>query len=273
MKSASNALYLTLGYLDPSISAGGEYSAATDGWALGITILVALTSRSPLKVFEDCEDEFNDDFDAIDAVELAGAEVDWPPHMATAIKDLVRSAQSGLCHTSNRRRMAVADALAALTRLAGEGESSGSSAVESPAVLSNGGARSKASPSPDQPYEPTPLSMQVRETRKGGGAQKRIQDNMLLAFGNLMPRLDAIYATSAAVAPEGFEERINFWHIACGMPSELRGRLHLLRVWANAARHHDAERWRRDGPRSEAAASQLLAAVETALGVLPVLKR
>ena len=270
MKSASNALYLTMGYLDPSISAGREYSAATDGWALGITMLVALTSRSPLNIFESCEDDFEDDFEAIDAQELADAEAGWPTHVATAIKEIVRTAQKGLCHNSNRKRLAVANALATLQRLANEGESSGSSSVlvESPAISSDGGAHSKKPSSSAQPYEPTPLSMQVRETRKGGDAQKGIQDNMLLAFSNLMPRVDAIYAASAAVAPESFEERINFWHRECGMRSEVKGRLHRLRVWANAARHHDAERWRRDGPRSEAEASQLVAAVQTAIKAL-----
>ena len=114
---------MTLGYLDPSIGAGGEYSATTDGWALGITMLVALTSRSPLKIVETCEDDFDEDFEAIAAEKLADAEAGWPPPVATAIKDLVRSTQKGLCQgTSNRKRLAVADALATLTRLASEGE-------------------------------------------------------------------------------------------------------------------------------------------------------
>ena len=267
-KSASNVFYLTMGYLDPSIVSGGKYSAATDGWALGITMLVALTNRSPLQIFEECEDQFDDDFEAIDAIELVDVEASWPQHVATTIKDLVRSEQKGLCHNKSRKRLAVADVLASLTSLAGDSSSGGScsSVVESPAVSLNTSAPSKEPLSSDQPYEPTPLSMQVRETRKGGDAQKRIQDNMLLAFSNLMPRFDTVYA--AAVAPEGFEERINFWHRECGMRSELRVRLHSLRVWANAARHHNAERWRRDGPRSEEEASNLVAAVKTELEVL-----
>ena len=114
----------------------------------------------------------------------------------------------------------------------------------------------------------TPLSLQVRGLRTGGDAQKRIQDNMLLAFSNVVPRLDAVYSASAAVAPESFQDRINFWHCECGMPTELKDRLHVLRVWANAARHHDAARWRCEGPRSEAEASQLVAAVQTAIEAL-----
>ena len=91
---------------------------------------------------------------------------------------------------------------------------------------------------------------------------------MLLAFKTLMPRLDAVYASRYAAAPDGFEERINFWHRECGLPAELRSQLHSLRIWANAARHHDATRWRRDGPRSEEAASRLVAAVTEAIGAL-----
>ena len=126
----------------------------------------------------------------------------------------------------------------------------------------------KLAPATLQTTAATPLSQQVRGMRTGGDAQKRIQDNMLLAFTTLMPRLDAVYAASAAVAPESFEERINFWHRECGMPTELKDQLHVLRIWANAARHHDAARWRSDGPRSEAEASQLVAAVQTAIEAL-----
>ena len=124
------------------------------------------------------------------------------------------------------------------------------------------------STAPAAGYTPTPLSIQVREMRKGGDPQKGIQQNMLLAFDNLMPRLDAVYAARQADAPVGFEERINFWHRECGMRAELKDRLHSLRVWANAARHHDEERWRRDGPRNEAEASQLVSAAQTALEAL-----
>ena len=107
--------------------------------------------------------------------------------------------------------------------------------------------------------------------RTGGDAQARIQDNMLLAFKTLMPRLDAVHASRSAAAPDGFEERINFWHRECGLPTELRSQLHSLRIWANAARHHDAARWRRDGPRSEGEASRLVAAVTEAIGAREVL--
>ncbi|EOD04449.1 hypothetical protein EMIHUDRAFT_121623, partial [Emiliania huxleyi CCMP1516] len=48
----------------------------------------------------------------------------------------------------------------------------------------------------------------VRGMRTSGDAQARIQGNMLLAFNTLMPRLDRVYASRSAAAPDGFEERI-----------------------------------------------------------------
>tara|TARA_B110000046_G_scaffold156591_1_gene167468 strand:- start:252 stop:2024 length:1773 start_codon:yes stop_codon:yes gene_type:complete len=268
-KSASNALYLTRGYLDPSVIEGGEYSAITDGWALGITLLVALSGRSPLSIFDKCEEAFDDDFADIEAKQLAEPAANWPPDVATAIKELVRSAsRKCLCHQSKRKKLALADALDTLSKLVGEGEGG--------SVL--GGVLEEAAPSTDRSsssnataaagYSPTPLSIQVRETRKAGDAQKGIKDNMLLAFNNLLPRLDAVYTASAPDAPEGFEERINFWHRECGMRTSLRDQLHTLRIWANAARHHDDERWRRDGPANEAEASRLISGARTALEAL-----
>ena len=265
MKSASNAFYLTRGYLDPGVSAGGAYSAMTDGWALGITLLVALTGRSPLKIFDQCEEEFELDFEEIDAEKLADGAAGWPTRTAAAIKDLVLSFASGLCHQKDRKKLPVPAVLAMLTSLADEDKSSGTGhGVLDGSVLSSSGQPASTAAG----YVPTPLSTQVRDMRKGSDARKGIKDNMLLAFSSVMSRLDAIYAARAAKAPEGFEERINYWHRECGMRIDLKDRLHSLRIWANAARHLDDDRWRRDGPRGEAEASQLVSAVKTAIEAL-----
>jgi interleukin-1 receptor-associated kinase 1 len=263
MKSASNALYLTRGYLDPGIVQGREYSSATDGWALGITLLVAFTGRSPLSIIDKCEESFELDFPDIDAVKLADAGAGWPPHVAGAIKDVVQSAASGLCHPRDRKRLTVAAALATLSSLDGEDGSGGSGHITAATLGSSQPTSTTAAG-----YVPTPLSMQVREMRKGSDAHKGIKDNMLLAFSSVMSRLDAIYAARAAKAPEGFEERINYWHRECGMRTDLKDRLHSLRIWRNAASHLDDDRWRRDGPRNEAEASQLVSAVKTAIEAL-----
>lgn len=49
-RRSAEGFFLTMGYLCPSVVQGGEYSAVTDGYAVGITMLVALTNRSPLQV-------------------------------------------------------------------------------------------------------------------------------------------------------------------------------------------------------------------------------
>ena len=156
-------------------------------------------------------------------------------------------------------------ALATLTSLADEDGSSGTGrgALDGSVLSSSERPASTAAG-----YVPSPLSKQVREMRKGSDAHKGIKDNMLLAFSSVMSRLDAIYAARAAKAPEGFEERINYWHRECGMRVDLKDRLHSLRIWANAARHLDDDRWRRDGPRDEAEASQLVSSVKTAIEAL-----
>ena len=49
-RSKSNVMYMTMGYLDPSIVAGGDYSSKTDGYAVGISLLVCLTNRSEVRL-------------------------------------------------------------------------------------------------------------------------------------------------------------------------------------------------------------------------------
>ena len=91
---------------------------------------------------------------------------------------------------------------------------------------------------------------------------------MLLAFGAFVARLDARYASSKARAPEGFDERLHFWRDECGMDGRTHDLMQTLRIWSNAARHHDHERWRRDGPRSAEEASRHVAAIEAAVVAL-----
>ena len=263
-KSKSHMLYGSSGYMDPSMLNGRDASgsALTDGFAAGVTLLVVLTNRSPFDIFAECEVEFEEEFEELDATRLADSTAGWPAHAATTIKSMVRSRGAGhqsLCHQSKLKRLKLIDAHQALVQLLEDGEWR---------VQRSGPSRTSDAPPPQPLPEPTALSKQVRGMRTGGDAQKRIQDNMLLAFSNVTTRLNAVYTASAAVAPESFEDRINFWHRECGMPTELKDRLHVLRKWSNAARHDDAARWRREGPSSEAEALQLSTAVDTAIEAL-----
>ena len=234
--------------------------AQTEAYAVGVTLLVVLTGRDPIDIeeacCEACEDiDENIRFEDIPAERLAQAGAGWPAEVAGKIKQLYLQ----LTNKKRAKRLALATLLQSLRALLEAGGS-----VQTPTANSVG----TLAPATLAAAASTPLSLQVRGMRTGGDAQKRIQDNMLLAFSNATTRLNAVYTASAAVAPESFEDRINFWHRECGMPTELKDRLHVLRKWSNAARHDDAARWRREGPSSEAEASELVAAVQTAIEAL-----
>ena len=233
--------------------------AQTEAYAVGVTLLVVLTGRNPVDIkevcCEACEDIDEDiRFEDIPAERLAQADAGWPAEVAGKIK---RHFMQLTLSPRRTKRLALATLLQSLRAL-----------IDGSVQTATAASVGDLAPATLQTAASTPLSLQVCGMRTGGDAQKRIQDNMLLAFSNVVPRLDAVYTASAAVAPESFQDRINFWHRECGMPTELKDRLHVLRVWANAARHHDAARWRCEGPRSEAEASQLVAAVQTAIEVL-----
>ena len=234
--------------------------AQTEAYAVGVTLLVVLTGRDPVDIkevcCEACEDiDENIRFEDIPAERLAQADAGWPAEVVGKIKQCC----SQLTTERRAKRLALATLLQSLRALIEPGGSVQTATADSVGDLAPATLQTTAS---------TPLSLQVRGLRTGGDAQKRIQDNMLLAFSNVVPRLDAVYAASAAVAPESFQDRINFWHRECGMPTELKDRLHVLRKWSNAARHDDAARWRREGPRSEAQALELSTAVQTAIEAL-----
>ena len=166
-----------------------------------------------------------------------------------------RESEESLCSPSRRRRLALSAAHASLSDLLAAGSSGGSEGEAPPP------STAEAASALPGVRAPTALSVQVRALRSGG-ADEALQLNMLNAFASLMEQLNKRYSGAAARAPAGFEERINFWHAECGMSAALQRDMHTLRVWSNAARHHDRERWRRDGPRSAHEASQLLADID-----------
>ena len=207
-------------------------------YALGITLLVALTSRSPLKLVHNYEEECEADFGDISAERVADSDAGWPLGVAHQIKELVLSAgRTCLCHPSSRKRLSVAEAHRTLKALARD-VADGSAPVtdQGDAASAHSSAAERASGAAGPFYVPTPLSIQVRALRKANGTRAEgVKDNMLLAFGKLMARLDAAYADGAGGIPDSFEERINYWHRECGMAESLASKMHALRIWANAA--------------------------------------
>ena len=179
-KSKSHMLYGSSGYMDPSMLNGRDASgsALTDGFAAGVTLLVVLTNRSPFDIFAECEVEFEEEFEELDATRLADSTAGWPAHAATTIKSMVRSRGAGhqsLCHQSQLKRLKLIDAHQALVQLLEDGEWR---------VQRSGPSRTSDAP-PQQPLpEPTALSKQVRGMRTGGDAQPAARRRRLSAFAN-----------------------------------------------------------------------------------------
>ena len=259
----------TRGYADPLIVSSGEFSPKTDAYAVGITLLVCLTGRAADGIVDACEKAFDADFADIDAGALADASGGWPADAARTVCCVARSRESveSLCSPSKRRRLALSAAHASLAALLAAGSSSGD-AVDVP--LPSDAPLTASALQPQTRGQPA-VSAQVRALRSGD-ADEGLKRNMLDAFTSLMQQLNVRYAASAAVAPASFEERLNYWHASCGMSAALRRDMHRLRVWSNAARHHDGERWRRDGPRSAHEASQLVAAISDAISAEQIVK-
>ncbi|KAL3892651.1 MAG: hypothetical protein SGPRY_014921, partial [Prymnesium sp.] len=143
----------TPGFADPLIINGGEYSTITDGYAVGVTLLVCLTNRSPIGLIDECEGEFACDWDDIPAHSLADPTVSWPNHVATTLKELALvSPGMCLCASSKRRRATLQQALQTLRFLMSSPEGAGLAA----APTSSPPAPSPPAPAPPAPPPPAP---------------------------------------------------------------------------------------------------------------------
>ena len=118
VSSVTGACY-TPGYADPIIINGGEYSTVTDGYAVGVTLLVCLTNRSPVGLADKFEAEMSRDWDDIPGAELAFPAAAWPAAEADAVKELALAARGGacLCAMRKRRRTSIEHMLRTLREL------------------------------------------------------------------------------------------------------------------------------------------------------------
>ena len=209
------------------------------------------------------------------AERLADPTAGWPMHAARTVKDLVLSPGHCLCKQSKYKRLALSKAHETLLELLGEtanaqaSSTTRASSVELEVVAQSPSRPLASPPAPAAAASASDLSKQVRKMRKGG-TMERLQRNTSNGFDAAMRRMNLIYAArvSDAGVSLSFEDQINFWYAQYGMRRGLMDDLHTLRIWRNASDHHDAERWRRDGPSSESAAAEVLARVEAAIKAL-----
>ena len=239
------------------VRAAGEYSARTDGYAVGVTLLVCLTGRGAEGIFDACETDLDTDFEEIDAIALAQPAVGWPPQVARALVALVLcrdSCGASLCTPKKRKRIELEAAVFQLSALlstpAGGGDGGDGGGADAVA-----GADSSAVDVGEAGDEPTTSQLQPsdasRLVRKLGraaassdeGAERvrRLQQKASEGFRHMMGRVANVYASRASEAPDDFRERLDFYRQSCGLPPPLHERLHRLRMWRNASEHGDEE--------------------------------
>ena len=181
--------------------------------------------------------------------------------IARTIKELYR----GLCVVKQRKRLPLPDELRKLSAIL-EGHPTSQLTQQQPEAASVAHMAAASSvttrdsdASASTTYEASPLSLQVRRMRAEDGPELSVQRNVTDAFSTCMRRLATLYKDAEAQTPEEFDERINYWREACGLPEEVHTRLHTLRRWRNMSEHHldQPERWASKGPSAKVASEHI----------------
>ena len=150
----------------------GQYSEFTEGYAVGVTLLVVLTRREPDDIEEEIENDHDDrPFEEIPAAELAEQGAGWPAEVASEIKRLYNGLSLSSLRKKNQLKLPdVQRALRALLHASSSGEAH--------------------SPDDGQPtprpaassVEPSALSLQVRGMRRAGAPEESLLRNVSEAF-------------------------------------------------------------------------------------------
>ena len=194
-------------------------------------------------------------FGEIPPASLADPSVGWPASVCDVLVPIVLSTEKepSLCNQKKARRLPLAQALERIEQL-----ESTAGAVETDAAATAPPEPFKASSSRGASYVPSEVSKLVLDIgRKAAGHDgatervRRLQQKTSEGFKGLMARLDHANTACAADAPDGFEERLRYWHARHAIPHALHERLQTLRTWRNASEHGDDARWRAHGPKGE----------------------
>jgi len=126
----------TTGYGDPLIVSTGEYSAKTDSYAVGITLLVCLTNRSAEGILDAIADDHDKDFDEIEPAAVVDASLGCPAHVAAALVPLVRATERevSLCNESKRKRIDLVRVTQAIHTILEKGASTSGAATSEAAT-------------------------------------------------------------------------------------------------------------------------------------------
>ena len=100
----------TVGYIDPLYANSGHYSQTTDAYAMGVTLLVALSGRRAQDATDAADDALEDLEDTPAVLQAIDQRAGWPVEVARPLLRVVK----GLTHGRQQRRMALATALQTL---------------------------------------------------------------------------------------------------------------------------------------------------------------
>jgi interleukin-1 receptor-associated kinase 1 len=204
----------SLGYCEDALR---PPDAQTEGFAVGVTLLVVLTAQDPVDIEEACEEACgeNMEFDTIPAQLLAQPGADWPASVA----DELRQLYSKLTHKRRNKRASLPQAMEALTailRLNGQPCVATQPSAPQPSASATGSSPVYTPPG-SAFAPPSQLSQQVRRLRPAGAS---LRQNVAEGFDSLMYQLEELYSDSDAEAPPRgeFEERLRHWHQASAGP-------------------------------------------------------
>ncbi len=246
----------TRGFADPLIHNTGEYSVVTDGYAVGVTLLVVLTNRSAQGLIDAVETEHDADLVDVAGAAIAEPAARFPAHVASALTKLTH----GLCRVRKGKRLPLPEVLQTLRALQSAPASQPEDAGEAATA-----ATEEAAPASDRSVLVRRMGRAAVAEDDEAQARLRLQRNASSAFDAAIRMLDARFKEWRGEAPDEFKERIDFYRRGCGLPPGLHERLHQLRRWRNAAEHQDEERWRREGPSGEGAFMALVREVTSGL--------
>ena len=165
-------------------------------YAVGITLLICLTNRhavvKEVGIFDACEAEHDEDFEEMAATKLADPTARFPPAVAAALKELVKSKDAKcLCHDKARKRLDLPSVLEALQEML---RATAGPADDAPPPAA-------ASSESTAPSQPTP-TMLLREIGKAAvvdpreEAERRLQHYAAMGFNDFMRMLERRYGAA-----------------------------------------------------------------------------
>ena len=104
----------TTGYIDPLYADSGQYSQTTDAYAMGVTLLVALSGRRALQAKDDADDALEDVTDCTALQRALDPAASWPEPAAA---ELLRVVKGLYWERRQQRRMPLAIALETVERV------------------------------------------------------------------------------------------------------------------------------------------------------------